>query len=514
MSCPTSVTLADTITFTVLTKNPSNGELVDADAVPAYRVYEAETATPILTGNMAKLDDTNTTGYYSEALAVTTANGFEVAKSYNIYVTYAVSGGGSLNGEDFSFKVYAADTNIAGAGDYSVALTIRTTGGTAISGVSVWLNTASDRSGAVAGPLSTDDAGLVTFNLSYTAYNIYCHLAGYTFAAATMTPASGSVTFTKDIGTAAVVGGDTGYSDSFLSRSIAKVRQWIDEPAINAKYTDTEIVEQLELSYISVVAEKNRNSQTPAFAKITLTMSSGVTVYILPYTVGSIEAIYQSAEYGGKLFYSSRSKYNPFGQGLYVESNVIKLQDAALFGPTQEITVEYTPSGTARLHHGTCTLGADGTTAVFGATPNVGVLDTHHNAYTGTMFRLLNVDGTVVTGNYMQERPITEYDNTTRTATFSPVLSPVATTDDGSIYYEIAPAIHKGLDLVVAIHTAFTICSMEGNRKRAGTILTTYREAIRNVRLQAYYSNVQECSKLRGDNFDNRFYGPGYYGVY
>ena len=502
------VTLGDTLTFTCLTRNPSNGELTDADAVPDYRIYEAETATAIKTGSMATLDTSNTTGFYAESYEISTTNGFEAAKSYNIYITYTVAGGGSTNGEVQTFKVWAADTNIAGAGDYSVALTIRTTGGTAISGVSVWLNTASDRSGAVAGPLSTDDAGLVTFNLSYTAYNIYCHLAGYTFANATMTPASGSVTFTKDIGTAAVVGGDTGYSDSFLSRAIAKVRTWIDEPAINAKYTDTEILEQLELSYISVVAEKNRNSQTPAIAKIIVTLTAGTTEYILPYTVGSIEAIYQAEAYGGKLFYESRSQYNPFGRRLWVEGNVIKLQDTGMLGFGDEITVEYIPSGTARLHHGTCTLGSDGTTATFGATPNVGTLDTHHNAYTGCVFRLLNVDGTTVTGNYMQERPITEYDNTTRIATFSPVLSPVATTDNGSIYYEIAPAIHKGLDLVVAIHSAYTIAAMEGNRKRAGTILTAYREQIRNVRLQAYYSNVQECSKLRGDNFDNRFF-PG-----
>lgn len=58
---------------------------VDADAAPTYRVYEMETATPILTGSMALLDSTNTVGLYSEAIALTAANGFEVGKSYAIY---------------------------------------------------------------------------------------------------------------------------------------------------------------------------------------------------------------------------------------------------------------------------------------------------------------------------------------------------------------------------------------------------------------------------------------------
>jgi hypothetical protein len=60
--------------------------------VPAYRVYEAETGSAILTGDMAKLDDANTTGHYSEEITLSAANGFEVGKSYNIYITAAVSG--------------------------------------------------------------------------------------------------------------------------------------------------------------------------------------------------------------------------------------------------------------------------------------------------------------------------------------------------------------------------------------------------------------------------------------
>ena len=512
MGCQSDVTLADTLTFTVLAKN-ATGELADAEAVPTYRVYEAETATAILTGSMATLDTDNTTGLYAESIACTTANGFEAGKSYTIYVAYAVSGLGSSTGEAFSFSIKAANENLAGAGDYAVALTIRTTGGTAIAGVSVWLNTASSRASAVAGPLTTDDAGLVTFNCSYTAYNIYCHLAGYSFANATMTPAAGSVTFTKDIGTAAVVGGDTGYSESFLSRAIAKTRLHVDEPTINKKYTDAEVIEQLEFSYIQILEEKNRNSQTPAVATVTITMASGTTEYILPYTVGTVEAIYSGESSGAKLFYESRSQYNPYGKRIWVTGNVLNIQAAGLIPIGTEVIVEYLPMGVARLHHGTCTINTAGTIVTFGATPNVGTLDTHANAYLGCTLRILNTDGTTVTGNYMQERQITAYDHTTRAATVAPAFSPVPTTDNGSIYYEIAPAIHRGLDLMVPLHAAYSIAAIEGNRKRAGTILSLYKEGLRNVRLQAYYSNVQECARMRADSFDNRFFSGGYSGA-
>ncbi len=76
--------------------------LTDADAVPSYRVYEDETAVPILTGNMAKLDDANTTGFYTEKIACTVGNGFEHGKSYTIYIEATVDG--DTGGITFGFR--------------------------------------------------------------------------------------------------------------------------------------------------------------------------------------------------------------------------------------------------------------------------------------------------------------------------------------------------------------------------------------------------------------------------
>lgn len=90
MGCQTTVDIGDNLTFSVCTHDPDTGVLTDADAVPTYRIYEDETATAILTGSMAKLDDTNTTGFYSEQVAVTAANGFEDGKSYTIYISATV----------------------------------------------------------------------------------------------------------------------------------------------------------------------------------------------------------------------------------------------------------------------------------------------------------------------------------------------------------------------------------------------------------------------------------------
>lgn len=84
--------LDDLLTFAVNTHTPSTGAATDADSVPSYRVYEDETGTAILTGSMAKLDDANTTGFYSEQITLSAANGFEKGKCYTIHVSAAVGG--------------------------------------------------------------------------------------------------------------------------------------------------------------------------------------------------------------------------------------------------------------------------------------------------------------------------------------------------------------------------------------------------------------------------------------
>jgi hypothetical protein len=97
-----TVKLAGNLTFYTTTHTLATGAAVDADAVPGYRVYEDETGTPLLTGSMALLDDANTTGFYSEQIAVTVANGFEVGKDYCIRITKVIGGVTSTEAQTFA----------------------------------------------------------------------------------------------------------------------------------------------------------------------------------------------------------------------------------------------------------------------------------------------------------------------------------------------------------------------------------------------------------------------------
>ena len=114
----------DLITFAVTTHAPATGALVDADSVPSYQVYEDETGAAILTGNMGELDDSNTTGLYSEQLTLSAVNGFEVGKAYTVFVTAVV--GGVTGGTTRNFQVVDAPATAAalGTADDAVLLAI------------------------------------------------------------------------------------------------------------------------------------------------------------------------------------------------------------------------------------------------------------------------------------------------------------------------------------------------------------------------------------------------------
>lgn len=93
------------LTFPCNTHTPSTGAVTDADAVPAYRIYEDETGTPIASGNTAKLDDSGTTGFYSERIQLLAAVGFEKGKTYTIRLSATV--GGVTGAMSHSFQIEA-----------------------------------------------------------------------------------------------------------------------------------------------------------------------------------------------------------------------------------------------------------------------------------------------------------------------------------------------------------------------------------------------------------------------
>ena len=112
MGCPTAVEIGGNLTFSICTHDPDTGVLTDADGAPTWRIYEDETATAILNGTMATLDTGNTTGFYSETVSCTAANGFARDKTYTIYIEATVDG--DTGGITYAFRVYTSVDTLRG----------------------------------------------------------------------------------------------------------------------------------------------------------------------------------------------------------------------------------------------------------------------------------------------------------------------------------------------------------------------------------------------------------------
>ena len=176
MGCQTQVTLGSNLTFSITTHDPDTAVLTDADSAPTYRVYEDETATPILTGNMALLDAANTTGFYTELIACTTANGFEVNKTYTVYIEATVDT--DKGGISHAFTVEATGT---GAGAITFTYTLTSTVDSApIPDADVWVT--SDQAGNNLLASGTTDAnGEVVFYLDAGTVYVWRQKSGWNF---------------------------------------------------------------------------------------------------------------------------------------------------------------------------------------------------------------------------------------------------------------------------------------------------------------------------------------------
>jgi len=88
MSCPAICIQGKDLVFTVQWHD-GTGAPCDATGTVSYAIYEDEAATAILEGSMVKL--AAQTGFYSELVAATIANGFEKFKTYTIRISAIVA---------------------------------------------------------------------------------------------------------------------------------------------------------------------------------------------------------------------------------------------------------------------------------------------------------------------------------------------------------------------------------------------------------------------------------------
>ena len=84
------IALDEVMHFDAITSNPATGAVSDADSTPTWSIFEEDTDTAILSAqNFTKR--TGLTGNYRGAATLSTGNGFEVGKWYNVIASATVN---------------------------------------------------------------------------------------------------------------------------------------------------------------------------------------------------------------------------------------------------------------------------------------------------------------------------------------------------------------------------------------------------------------------------------------
>jgi len=272
--------------------------------------------------------------------------------------------------------------------------------------------------------------------------------------------------------------------EGFLQRSLRRIKKALDEPAVNAKYSDDEYIEYVEGAYAHVLGEINRNTQHPltVFYEVTLGAAAADQHFTLPPSLVSgmilaIKLLNSSGDVIGLMRAPMRD--NPYEAGYELHGNHLRIPRNT---HTENTTMRfiYAPLSCPRLHYGDAgddSHSAAPTQAILGATPTKGILDLRANAYAGCIFRVLGADAHGIT----QERAIKAYYPETRQVTFWNALDPIPTTN---LVYEIAPPLDSVLDTAIALQAAKSVAAIEGQFRRRRVIKEELKEMIRDIRLQ------------------------------
>lgn len=296
-------------------------------------------------------------------------------------------------------------------------------------------------------------------------------------------------------------------SSSALQTIIDDTRLYLDEPAANAKYSDTQILRIMQSVWATLLADLNRTSTAPIIVRHSFTVSDGDEYVLLPPTVGQVLRIasYSAGNSYNQIQYdmTPRSLWNPAGPGFTIEGNVLRFTPKWQ-GNDMTFQLFYIPSGSVAYHSGTLaaaitnSTSTDTATLTLATSATLGSIDNRPNAYAGCLIRILSA----TTNNYVQERIIQSHDVAAKTVTVAPAFDSTLVPAT-AISYEIVPFLMDIFDNLIALAVCRHITAIEGDTNRLRTITQLYNEQMRANRLGA--SNLQSItgSKFSTDTIFN-----------
>jgi hypothetical protein len=287
-------------------------------------------------------------------------------------------------------------------------------------------------------------------------------------------------------------------SNSLLKTVIERIRGFLDDPDLEAKYSDDYLVRHIIApSFATIMSRINNSTSSPVLKRLSFPIVSTERYYQLPPCVGEVWRL-AILDNNGYLLQEAlpRGMYNVRGSNWQIEGNIISFYPFP-DGDYSDLELWYCPSGDYNpiyISSGTGhTLSVDKKSITFATStvPTLGSWDRRPNAYVGQIVRLLP---SAVTG-VVEERMIDSWAPSSPGAStwVATLRTPFVYAASGTLSaggFEIAPEGSEPLYEAMAAGAALKLSSYRKlSGEHFGMVQAQYRDAMKT--LLDHYSNVQ-----------------------
>jgi hypothetical protein len=260
-------------------------------------------------------------------------------------------------------------------------------------------------------------------------------------------------------------------SGSIIKTYCEKVRHYLDDPDLDAKYDDNYLVRFfLPSAMTDVMSRVSQMSEAQILSSFDITVTPGTTHYRLPPAVAQVIRIGVVEAVTG-LFVEDlrpRNQFNLHGPNWSIQGNAIVFQPA--IDSTRTFTVVFVPSGDVMCHYCSTLTGSLNSNGTFtmDTTPTLGSIDKRPNSYQGCYVRVF--------GNVTDEVTIRNHDSTLQ------VLTPnIAFLNAAGLYsYEVVPFLLEPMIDAVSISAAMRAgVGRKINQAHMQSLMLAYKQAIK-----------------------------------
>ena len=292
-------------------------------------------------------------------------------------------------------------------------------------------------------------------------------------------------------------------SGSILRTFVENIRQYVDDPDLDAKYTNQYLIDYvMGPSMVDVIQRINMMATNPVLLRHTITMTTNTEYYTLPPSIKDVWRM-TILDLNGHVIREAipRGEFNPRGPMWGIEGNLLFIRPRPIAtGANDSLDIWYVPNGEISPVLGTAgqlNAGPDPveqTVLTLGGTTTLGRIDRRPNAYAGMYLRMISTVAAVA----HEERLIQTHDQQAATVTLRIATDFQTTALDTQ--YEIIPFLLGSMLEAISCRAALKIGvarKLSGTHKQA--LLLEYRSAIKTA-----YDNTSGMLARQGMRFDDK----------